>query len=626
MLKRKIVVLLLLCGVLLPAYGRAPQPLPVALAAGEAWSAEAGFLQKFGDKRKKNRKKKKTKARKPQARISPERRVLPPEVQRKYDYFYLEAVRQKLLGKYDVAFELLQHCLDICPEAASAQYELAQYCLYLKQSERGLHALEQAVKYEPDNFWYCQGLANLYVQQDKPDKAIALLEDMSARFTGKLDPLYDLLTLYNRQEDYARVIGVLDRLEQRTGKSEQLTMEKFRIYLQMEDVESAFREMESLVEEYPMELNYKVMLGDVYRQNGKKDEAYAIYRDVLAQEPDNAMAMYSLASYYEETGQQELYRKQLDSLLVNRKVASSTKAGIMRQLIVQNEREGGDSTAIIRLFDRILPQEQDDVQLPLLYAQYLISKGMNKACRPVLRQVLDIDPTNTPARMTLLGEAINEQDYAAITRLCEAGVESNPNMLEYYFYLAIAYNHDERTDDALAICRQALKQVTKDSKKEVISDFYSIIGDAYHTKKQLEEAYAAYDSALVYNPENIATLNNYAYYLSLERRDLDRAEEMSYKTIKAEPDNATYLDTYAWILFEKGNYAEARIYIDNAMLADGEKSCDVIEHCGDIYYMTGDVEGALKYWKQALELGSESATLKQKIAQKKYIPYETTTE
>ena len=266
------------------------------------------------------------------------------------------------------------------------------------------------------------------------------------------------------------------------------------------------------------------------------------------------------------------------------------------------------------------------VMLPMLYAQYLLSKGMNQAAIPVLWQVLDIDPTNNAARMTLLGEAIRQENYPEIIRLCEAGVEATPNMLEYYFYLAIAYNHDERTDDALSICRRALKQVTKDSKKEVISDFYSIIGDAYHEKMQMQEAYAAYDSALVYNPSNIATLNNYAYYLSLERRDLDKAEEMSYKTIKAEPNNATYLDTYAWILFEKGNYAEARIYIDNAMLADGEKSSEVVEHCGDIYYMTGDVEGALKFWQQALEMGSTSPTLKEKIAQKKYIPDETTTE
>ena len=114
-------------------------------------------------------------------------------------------------------------------------------------------------------------------------------------------------------------------------------------------------------------------------------------------------------------------------------------------------------------------------------------------------------------------------------------------------------------------------------------------------------------------------MNNYAYYLSVERRDLDKAEEMSYKTVKADPGNATYLDTYAWILFEKGNYAEARIYIDDAMKSDGEKSDVIVEHCGDIYYMTGDVDGGLKYWQEALDMGSEWKTLKEKIKKKKYI-------
>ena len=141
----------------------------------------------------------------------------------------------------------------------------------------------------------------------------------------------------------------------------------------------------------------------------------------------------------------------------------------------------------------------------------------------------------------------------------------------------------------------------------------------YHSKEMKAEAYAAYDSSLVYNPNNIGTLNNYAYYLSVERTNLDKAEEMSYKTVKAEPDNATFLDTYAWILFEKGNYAEARIYIDNAMKSDQEKSDVIVEHSGDIYYMTGDVDGAMKYWQQALDMGSKSKTLKEKIKKKKYI-------
>lgn len=244
---------------------------------------------------------------------------------------------------------------------------------------------------------------------------------------------------------------------------------------------------------------------------------------------------------------------------------------------------------------------------------------MNKEAFPVLRQVLTIDPTNTAARMMLLGEAVRKEDYNDVIDLCEAGVETNPEMLEFYFYLAIAYNQAERTDDVISICQKALTQITADSKKEVVSDFYSILGDAYHTKDLNTEAYAAYDSALVYNPSNIGALNNYAYYLSVERRNLDKAEEMSYKTVKAEPDNATYLDTYAWILFEKGNYAEARLYIDDAMKSDGGKSDVIVEHCGDIYYMTGDVDKALEYWNQALKIGSKSKTLQEKIRKKKYI-------
>ena len=550
---------------------------------------------------------------------SVETAVLAPEQQRKYDYFFLEAARLKIQKDYDAAFDLLQHCLTINPNASSALYELAQYYLFLKQVPQGQAALEKAVENDPGNYWYSQGLANLYQQQDETEKATKLLESMSVRFTDKLDPLYALLDIYNRQEQYDKVIAPLNRIEGKMGKSEQLSMEKFRIYLQMKDNKNAFHEIESLVAEYPMDSRYQVVLGDVYMQNGKKEEAYNMYRKVLDAEPDNAMAMYSLASYYEATGQKELYQQQMDTLLLNKKVPSETKLNVMRQFVVQNEQDGKDSTRVINLFNRILEQEPDDAGIPMLYSQYLLSKGMNKEAFPVLRQVLAIDPTNTAARMMLLGEAVRKEDYNDVINLCEAGVETNPEMLEFYFYLAIAYNQAERTDDVISVCRKALTQITADSKKEVVSDFYSILGDAYHTKDLNTEAYAAYDSALVYNPSNIGALNNYAYYLSVERRNLDKAEEMSYKTVKAEPNNATYLDTYAWILFEKGNYAEARLYIDDAMKNDGGKSDVIVEHCGDIYYMTGDADKALEYWKQALEIGSKSKTLKQKIQKKKYI-------
>ena len=546
--------------------------------------------------------------------------LLSAEQQRKYDYFFLEAMRMKGKNEYDAAFGLLQHCLDINPTASSALYEISQYYMFLRQVPQGQVALEQAVAFAPDNYWYSQGLVSLYQQQNELDKAAALLEKMVTRFPSKQDPLFSLLDIYSRQEKYNDVISTLNRLEKRLGKNEQLSMEKFRIYLQMKDDKKAFQEIESLVQEYPMDMRYQVILGDVYLQNGKKQEAYDVYQKVLAAEPDNPMAIFSMASYYKQTGQEELYQQQLDTLLLNKKVTPDTKVGVMRQMIVENEQADKDSTQIIALFDRIMKQEQDDPQIPMLYAQYLLSKNMEAESVPVLEQVVDLDPTNNAARMMLIGAAVKKEDYKQIIKVCEPGIEATPDALEFYYYLAVAYNQAEKPDSVISICKRALEHKTADGKKEIVSEFYSILGDMYHTQKQMKEAYAAYDSALVYNPSNIGALNNYAYYLSVERRDLDKAEEMSYKTVKAEPNNATYLDTYAWILFEKGNYAEARIYIDNAMKSEGgDKSDVIVEHCGDIYYMTGDVDGALTYWKKALEMGSESKTLKQKIEKKKYI-------
>ena len=542
------------------------------------------------------------------------------EKQRKYDYFFLEAMRMKEKNEYDAAFGLLQHCLDINPNASSALYEISQYYMFLRQVPQGQAALEQAVAFAPDNYWYSQGLVSLYQQQNELDKAAALLEKMVTRFPSKQDPLFSLLDIYSRQEKYNDVISTLNRLEKRLGKNEQLSMEKFRIYLQMKDDKKAFQEIESLVQEYPMDMRYQVILGDVYLQNGKKQEAYDAYQKVLAVEPDNPMALFSMASYYEQTGQKELYQQQLDTLLLNKKVTSDTKISVMRQVIAENEQSSvKDSTQVIALFDRMMKQDMDDPQIPMLYSQYLLSKNMEQEAVPVLEQVVDLDPTNKAARLMLVSAAVKKEDYKQIIKVCEPGIEATPDALELYYYLAIAYHQAEQGDSVLSVCNRALEHITPDTRKEVVSDFYSIMGDIYHTKKQMTEAYAAYDSALVYNPSNIGALNNYAYYLSVERRDLDKAEEMSYKTVKAEPNNSTYLDTYAWILFEKGNYAEARIYIDNAMKNDGEKSDVIVEHCGDIYFMTGDVEGALKYWKKALEMGSESKTLKQKIEKKKYI-------
>lgn len=170
-------------------------------------------------------------------------------------------------------------------------------------------------------------------------------------------------------------------------------------------------------------------------------------RKCWAAEPDNPMALFSMASYYEQTGQKELYQQQLDTLLLNKKVTPDTKINVMRQIIVENEQSSAkDSTQVIALFDRMMKQEQDDPQVPMLYAQYLLSKNMEQESVPVLEQVVDLDPTNKAARLMLVSAAVKKEDYKQIIKVCEPGIEATPDALELYYYLAIAYHQAEQTD------------------------------------------------------------------------------------------------------------------------------------------------------------------------------------
>ena len=563
--------------------------------------------------------------------LSEWRDPLSAEERRKFNHFFLEAVRLKEKGEMDASFEMYSHCLAIDSQSAATLYELGKFYMYLGQPVKGENFLRKAMLTQPGNYWYKETLAGYYQGKGEDAKAIGVIESMADQFPSRLEPLMALVDLYNRTRDYQKVIHTLDRLERLDGKSEQISMEKFRMYLAMDNNEKAFSEIESLVQEYPYEMRYLTMLGDVYMENGKEKEAFSTYQKVLAQEPEYAPAMLSMASYYEKTGEDSLYRTQLDALLLNQKVETSAKLNIMRQLIMRSERGDRDSTKIVGLFDCMLAQEQENADVAMLAAQYLLSKRMDEQAKPVLWKVLEIDPENKPARLQLLSFAISKEDLDEVIRICSPAVEYMPEALEFYYYWGVAHYQKDQHDEALEVFKKGVRQVGADSDKNMVSDFYSIMGDLYHTKKMNAEAYAAYDSALVYKPDNIGALNNYAYYLSVEKKNLDKAEEMSYKTVKAEPTNNTYLDTYAWILFEKGKFAEARIYIDQALQNGGDKSSVVVEHCGDIYWMTDEPEKALEYWKQAEKLAAESvenesekrdekelALLKKKIANKKY--------
>ena len=265
-------------------------------------------------------------------------------------------------------------------------------------------------------------------------------------------------------------------------------------------------------------------------------------------------------------------------------------------------------------FDRMRGSlSQPDVDVAMLQVAYMNLKKMPRDdMRKVLEWILGVAPDNAAARLELVSYAWNRDDMPAVVELCRAARQYNPDNMGFYYYQGMAYYRMEDEDSALEAFQNGISVIAEDSNPDLASDFYSVMGDLLFQRGRGAEAFAAYDSCLQWKADNIGCLNNYAYYLSLEERELEKAERMSYKTIKAEPENATYLDTYAWILFLEGRYAESRVYIDQAVQHDADAGAVILDHAGDIHAMCGDMDKAVELWRKAAEKDAGNKTAEEK--------------
>ena len=330
----------------------------------------------------------------------------------------------------------------------------------------------------------------------------------------------------------------------------------------------------------------------------------------------------SILDYYKAEHLDTLAKEQTIQLLLNPATEQDSKMLLIRQFVADSENDPSiDSTQVLNLFRKMLDMPQPNARMAEVNAAYMVMKKMPQdSIEKALERVLEIEPSNINARYDLLDAAYRKKDLDRVVQLAKPGTEYNPDNIIFYYFLGVAYYQKDDHDSALETFRKGVGQTGENSNKNIISDFYSIMGDILHEKGLKEEAFAAYDSCLVWKADNIGCLNNYAYYLSIIDRDLTKAEQMSYRTVKAEPKNSTYLDTYAWILFRQQRYQEAKVYIDQALANDSTVSAVIIEHAGDIYMMAGEEEKALEFWRKALEKGEEqNAILEEKIKLRKYI-------
>ena len=540
----------------------------------------------------------------------------------RYDAFFMEAMVQRQKGNHDAAFDLLKHCLEIRPDASEAHYYLAQYYSALRDNDHALTHLKRAAEIDSQTPIYLETLAQAYIAIKDLDSAISVLTTLAEQDKNRDDILETLLNLYMQQEKYEEAVAMLERLEQVNGRSERLTLIKSEIYNTMGDRKAALAEIKALADQYPNDLGYRAEYASMLLSNGEQKAGLGVLDDILQEEPDNTRALVCLHDYYEGEGMQQKADSIIERVMLSRHTTQEQRFALFRQQIRKSEMAGGDSTAVLQLFHKVLAQPQSDATIAALCATYMSLKEMPRdTIDRALEQVLAIAPDDAAARLQLVRSAWMDEDTDRVIALCQTARQYNPDEMAFYYYQGMTHYQRGEKDEALNTFQNGIGVINDESDPAIVSDFYAIMGDLLHERGQARQAFEAYDSCLQWKDDNLGCLNNYAYYLSELGQQLEKAEEMSRKTIKAESKNATYLDTYAWILFQQKRYAEARIYIDQALQNDSDSSAVIIEHGGDIYALSGDINRAMELWKAAAAKPDQkdNKILFRKIKLKKYL-------
>ena len=536
---------------------------------------------------------------------------------RKFDYLFYEASREKMKGNIEKAAMYLSECLKIDPTSSATMYELANILAANNEMVKAQGLLERAVHISPDNIWYKLMLADLYQKNKMGIQATHIYEKLVADNPENEEYIYGLAQLYLQSEEYEKSLKQYDALEKKLGLNEMIILEKEKILLQQGKNKQALSELEKLTNKYPDEARYYGYIADYYLYLKNNEKAKEYYYLVLQKDPSNAMANFSLGNVALMDKDTATFVTYYEKGISNPQALFESKFQRILPFLVGKGKSIENQGYLEGFFLKLIEAHPHEARGYIYYGNYQKAKGDNKGAIIALKNALDIESSNELIWQDFLLLHIDIQDYTTLYRFGMQAIEKFPSNAFFYLLTGSSASQIDLDSAAIKILEKGLKYTGENIPLQ--AQFLANIGDVYYSLEKPKKAFESYEKSLELDELNIVVLNNYSYYLTLENIDLDKAERMSSKCVELEPGNSTYLDTYAWVLFKRARYFEAKYIIERAMDNGGDSSDVIVEHYGDILSKNGDVDGAVIQWNKALEMGNTNKLLPLKIEEKQYI-------
>jgi predicted Zn-dependent protease len=529
----------------------------------------------------------------------------------------VEAKKEALIGNTDKAVQMFSAYVSRYPDDPAGKFELARLYAAREKYDQSYLLMQDVIRQDPENKYYQLFIAEICQLSKREKEAVEIYENLVKKYPSELDYYFQLAALYLMTNQEKKAVAVYDQIEKKAGVTEEISVQKEKIWLNLGNIPNAEKELQNLVANFPEDVRYLSMLAEFYMGNNQQAKALEIYKKIAETDPNNPYIHMSLADYYRKTGNKEKAFEELKLGFANPGLEVDTKVTILLSFYTINQIYDELKPQAFELSEIMIRTHPDNPKAWSIYGDLLMQDKKYPEAKTAFLKVLSLDSSKYVVWDELLRIELQLNQFSEVYTHSKKAIELFPDQNLLYLYFGISAVQLKRYDEAIKMLERGLSLAAGND--ELISQYYMNLGDAWHALKNDEESDKAYDKSLKLRPESPYVLNNYAYYLSLRGKDLDKAEKMAKKAVELDTANSSFQDTYGWVLYRQGKVSEAKKWVGKALQDKENVSADVLEHYGDILYKLGEQDKALDYWKQARAKGEGSTLLNKKISERKLI-------
>ncbi|HEY0652904.1 MAG TPA: tetratricopeptide repeat protein [Chryseosolibacter sp.] len=543
---------------------------------------------------------------------------------REAEFYFTEGEKFFILEDYAKALLYYQRSLEINADNGTVHYKIAEVLAKSNKQDDLVKAsisVERALDLDKTNKYFYLLAANIYNSLARFEKAAQAYEKMIEEVKGTEEFLYELAAVYQYANKPEEAIKTYTRAESIFGINEISTLQKTRLLLEAGKTREAIAEGERLLNAFPEEEGFVMSLTELLSQKGLRNEAIQYLEKFVQKNESAGTSRMLLAGFYRDTQQEAKARPLLRQLFSDPSIDVSSKVIVisaynaeLHQAKMKGQTDPEKEKFVVELFEKLLASNPEQTNVHVVGGDLYLTIGKDReAMREYTQATAQGEVSFEVWENLLFIETKLEQWDSAITH-SETALEYFPNHAIIYYYNGYSLIRKRMFREAISSLEQAKRLSVSDPR--LSSEINGLIGDSYNALKDYTKSDKAYEDALALNPDNAIVLNNYSFFLSMRRENLDKAEKMSATLIKNNPDNPTFLDTHAWVLYIRQKYKDAKRIIERA-ISTGKANASHFEHYGDILYQLGEVDNAVKQWEKARGLNAKSETLNKKIANRK---------